>query len=113
VSRRSRQWKVLEKDVAKAFLNIGGKRVSRGSNFGLKSVDVRCSKAKALKIDAKYRVRHAHHRFMDEIVRKYCSKPTHVPVLVTKSHNQRGAFATVPLDFLAKLLDRYYLGEGG
>lgn len=113
-ARNSSAWKDLEREIVKAFEELKAKRVYRGGDFSQKDVDVklRLNKAtKKLQIDGKYRKKHAHHTFMNEIIRKYCYKPGRVPVLVTKHWNQRGAFATVPLDFLAKLLVRFYKGE--
>ncbi len=101
---RSQQWKSLERAAAEA---LGGNRVLRGANFAVSDVDVLIPDLPFLKVDAKYRVKHAHHTFMAEIKAKYCTKPTDIPVLVTKSHNQVGAYATVPLAFLGALLDVY------
>lgn len=97
----SKAWKDLERQVAKT---LRGKRISRGDDFSRSDVDVICE-FRALKIDAKFRAKHGHHTFMNEIERKYCTKPGDVPVLVTKTPGQQGAYVTVPLDHYALLLD--------
>lgn len=99
--RNSKAWRDLERLVAKA---MRGKRISRGDDFSRSDVDVRCE-FRALKIDAKFRAKHGHHTFVNEIIRKYCTKPGDVPVLVTKTPGQQGAYVTVPLDHYAKLID--------
>jgi len=104
--KRSQSWKDLEKLVASKAKEYGlrAKRVSRGADFGKKSVDVKIYDAIFLKIDGKYRKSHAHHTTLAEIKRKYCSKLKHVEVMVSKHHNQQGAFVSVPLDFFMWLL---------
>lgn len=100
MARRSQAWKNLERQVAKA---LGGKRVCRGANFSVSDVDVDLSDIPYLKIDAKYRKRHSHHSFMEEIKEKYCNEGD-IPVLVTKHHYQDGAYVTVDLEFFSILL---------
>lgn len=100
--RSKTAWKKAE---AKAAEKLKGRRVLRGANFAVSDVDVIVDDFPHLKIDSKYRTRHAHHSLMAEIVAKYCKHPEDIPVLVTKHHNQVGEYATVPLEFLGLLLD--------
>ena len=108
--RQSQSWKNLERQVAKAFK---GRRISRGDDFARMDVDVVLDDLPELRIDAKYRTRHAHHTFMREIEEKYITDDGQEPVLVTKHHNQTSAYVTVRLEFMALLLDvlRAYNGE--
>lgn len=99
----SQAWKKLERDVAKA---LGGERILRGDDFSKKDVDVRVSDFESLQIDAKYRQRWAHHRFLDEVESKYCdTKAGHMPILVTKHLLQRGACVTLRLEHFGCILD--------
>jgi hypothetical protein len=99
--RQSQAWKNLERETAGA---LGGTRVTRGANFAISDVDVILPDLPQHKIDAKYRVKHSFHKFLEEIVEKYCEKGD-IPVLVTKSHNQVGAVVSVYLSDFAVLLD--------
>lgn len=100
--RQSQAWKNLERLVAKA---LKGKRISRGDDFARMDVDVVVPDLPELRIDAKYRTRHAHHTFMKEIVEKYIDKDEQEPVLVTRHHHQKSAYVTVRLEFFAFLID--------
>lgn len=100
--RQSQAWKNLERQVAKS---LKGRRISRGDDFSRKDVDVVLDDLPELRVDAKYRTRHAHHTFMREIEQKYITKDTEEPVLVTKHHNQTSAYVTVRLEFFGFLLD--------
>lgn len=101
---RSKAWKSLEKEAAKA---LKGQRVSRGDDFGKSDIDVYLIDLPFVKIDAKYRASHAHHTLLKEIEEKYCKHPADVPVLVTKHHNQRGSNVTVPMYFFAELIKAF------
>lgn len=101
MAKQSQAWKNLERQAAKA---LGGNRVLRGANFAIEDVDVKVDDLPFLKVDAKYRVKHSHHTLMAEIERKYCKESTDIPVLITKHHNQTGAYVTVPLEFFSDLL---------
>lgn len=99
-----KSWKRLEKTVAE---KLGGRRILRltaPAPSYLSCPDVELPQFPGLKIDAKYRERWAHHSHLREIARKYCSEPEHEPILVTKEHGQHGAYVTVRLEFLARLL---------
>lgn len=100
-NKLSKAWKGLERLVAET---LKARRVLRGSDFSVKDVDV-ISEFRALRIDAKYRNKHAHHTFMAEIERKYCVKEGDVPVLVTKHPGQDGAYVTVPLKHYGELIE--------
>ncbi len=97
----STSWKMLERLAA---FHMKGRRISRGSDFSVKDVDVIVD-FRALRVDGKYRRKHAHHTFMQEIGRKYCVYEGDVPVLVTKHPGMKGAFVTVPLEHYGHLLD--------
>ncbi len=99
---RNNTWKALEKDVAKV---LRGKRVSRGSNWGFSTVDIRVKDIPLLKIDCKKRKNHAGHSLMREIERKYCTKPGDLPLLVTKEYGPSPMYAAVPLALFADLLE--------
>lgn len=108
--RNSQQWKALERQIAKEFNRVGipAKRISRGADFGKEDVDVDVPSFPWLKIDGKYRKRHSHHTTYREIERKYCENPEDIAMLVTKSHNQKGAYATLPLDFVVELFAKAF-----
>jgi len=95
----SRRWKQLERDAARA---LGGKRVPRWLDFGVSAPDV-LVEAFCLVVDAKAHKKFAHHTLLEAVRTKYCEREQ-VPCLVTKGARQIGAYATVPLDFLAELL---------
>ena len=95
-------WKDLERLVAKS---LGGERVLRGADFSIKDVDVKVDDFPHLILDAKYRQRWGHHRFVEEVKKKYCKSPEDIPILITKHPRQRGAVACLPLDALGRLLD--------
>ncbi len=99
---RSNAWKNLEKEIA---LELRGERVSRGADFSVKSVDVKVHDFPFLKIDGKYRQRWSHHKFLDDIVEKYCEEPGDIPILVTKHPRLRGAYVSLPLESFAIFLD--------
>lgn len=100
----SQRWKDLEREAARA---LGGKRVVR-PDFGEPDVDVTVPAWPELRVDCKAYKRFAHHSLMQDIERKYCDRPGQVPVLVTKHERQRGAYVTVPLDWLGQVLARMW-----
>lgn len=102
MARQSQAWKGLERLVAKV---LGGRRISRGDNFAREDVDVVLEDLPELRIDCKYRTRHAHHTHLKEIIRKYASEPGQEPVLVTKHHNQPSGYVTIRLEFFSLLID--------
>lgn len=103
---RSQAWKALEREAADV---TGGTRVLRGADFGVSDVDVHVADLPHLKVDAKYRVKHAHHTLMNEIVEKYCKMEKDEPVLVTKHHRQVGSYVTIRASFFRELLSAYRL----
>lgn len=106
--RNSKAWKGLERLVAE---ELRGERVLRGANFAIKDVDVKNDFA-ALQIDAKFRARHGHHKFMREIERKYCKRDGDVPVLITKEPGQASGYVVIPLRHYALLLDVLRIWSG-
>lgn len=100
--KQSEAWKNLERQAAQA---LGGVRVLRGDDYSQSDVDVLIPAFPELKVDCKYRQKHAHHSLMEIIRQKYCEVEFDVPVLVTKHRNQSGACVTVDLDYFARLLD--------
>ena len=111
-SVRNASWKELEKAGARI---LRGKRVSRGADFSFSDVDIKVADIPFLKIDCKKLKRHASHTLMREITRKYCPDEGDLPLLVTKEHGPSPVYASVPLDFLAQLLDivRVYAKDKG
>jgi len=101
-------WKRLEKSAAEM---LGGVRVQRVStpylseSWFLPAPDVIVAGPFCLVVECKRRKRFAHHGYLRQVFEKYCHNGEE-PVLVTKEHGHRGAFATVRLEFLAKLLKR-------
>lgn len=98
--KQSQSWKSLERLVAQ---KLGGRRVLRGANFSQKDTDVELPDFPHWALDCKYRAKHAHHRFLAEIRKKYCG-PGNVPVLITKARSERGAVVSMSLDDFACLL---------
>ncbi len=102
MAKQSGAWKALEREVAKA---LRGERVLRGGDFSKADIDVRVPDMPGLQIDAKYRQKWGHHRFLAEVVRKYCRSSDDMPVLVTKTPRQRGAVVVMDLEHFGALLD--------
>jgi hypothetical protein len=99
--KRSKRWKTLERDTAEA---LGGRRVVEDWTLFKERPDVLVDDFR-LVVDAKAYARFAHHALLDAVRRKYC-QPGDVPVLVTKHAGQVGAYVTVPIDFLASLMNQ-------
>lgn len=93
-------WKELEKKTADA---LGGKRINRSQDYGVSDVDVVVPDFPGMRIDCKYRKRHAHHSLVEEIRDKYCTEGQ-FPVLVTKHHSGRREYVTLDLVYFAALL---------
>lgn len=100
----AKRWKALEQATADA---LGGERVTTPWFLFNERPDVVVGLPGALRliVDCKAYRRFAHHTLLEAVQSKYC-EPGDVPALVTKAQGQRGAYATIPLDFLAGLLDR-------
>lgn len=101
MTRQSQAWKAHERAIAAA---LGGRRISRGDDFSRVDVDVVVDDFPFLRIDGKYRQRHAHHQLLTEIRKKYC-EPGDMPVLVTKQAREHGAVVSVSLEDFGRLLD--------
>lgn len=95
-------WKDLERLVA---AELNGVRVMRGADFSKSDVDVKVADFESLRIDAKYRQRWAHHKFLDEVRTKYCSDTDDIPILITKAAKQRGAVVCLSLSDFGILLN--------
>lgn len=95
----SRAWKDLEKATAEA---LGGRRVHRRWDLFERAPDVIVADHNLI-CECKYRTRWAHHGLIEQAQAKYCLGGERI-ALVTKAHGQQGAYATVPLDFLAAIL---------
>ena len=104
--KRSQRWKALERTAAD---KLRGRRIVR-QDFFESSPDVEVTDMKIL-AECKAYNRFSFHGHMDQAA-KYC-RAGETPVLITKSANQIGEFATVPLDFLASLLDEIRATRGG
>ena len=100
MSKRSERWKTLERIAAR---KLGGERVQRWLDFGQTAPDV-LVKDFGLIVDCKAHARFSHHALMENIQRKYCER-NETPVLISKHSKQVGEYCTVPLDWLANLLD--------
>src|SRR5260221_8257499 len=101
IDSMSKPWKELEKEAAK---KLGGIRIVRGNDYGKSDVDVVVPDFIPLRIDCKYRSRHAHHALIEEVRSKYCADGGY-PVLVTKHRLSRREYATIDLDLLGALLE--------
>lgn len=97
----SKAWKELERTVAR---KLGGKRKLRGADFSASDFDVEVADMPHLRIDAKYRASHAHHRLLREVRDKYCTDEVHVAVLVTKARGEHGEVVSLSLDDFARLI---------
>jgi len=95
---RSTRWKALERTAAR---KLGGRRIVR-ADFFESSPDVRIDDFN-LVVECKTRKSFSFHRHMEQ-ARKYC-RPGEVPCLATKAEGQIGEYVTVPLDWLASLMD--------
>lgn len=94
------RWKDLERTAAR---KLGGRRVVREHLFD-SAPDVLVPDFKLL-VECKAYQRFKHHTLLDTAREKYCHHDE-VPCLVTKHSGQRGEYCTVPLDWLAGVLDR-------
>lgn len=94
-------WKELEKKTA---LALSGTRINRAADYGISDVDVVLPDFPQLRVDCKYRTRHAHHSLIEEIRSKYCANNGDYPVLVTKHHHSQREYVTVDLVFFGALL---------
>ena len=100
----SKRWKDLERLAAEA---LGGRRITEPWFLFRERPDVIVPLAdgRRIVIDCKAYQRFAHHTLLEACQAKYCTGAD-VPALVTKHSGQRGAYITVPLDFMAELLKR-------
>lgn len=94
-------WKELEKKTASV---LGGVRINRALDYGVSDVDVLIPDLLPLRVDCKYRARHAHHSLMEEIRDKYCSDGQ-FPVLVTKHHSSHREYVTCDLVLFGAILE--------
>lgn len=97
----SRRWASLEKQTAEV---LGGRRIHRVWFEFESAPDVEVPDFNLI-VDAKAYKRFAHHTLIETVREKYCACDE-IPVLVTKAQGQRGAYATIPLSFLAELLSQ-------
>jgi len=101
---KSQAWKDLEREVAR---RLGGERnLKRSLNWAVEDHDVSV-KDFPWKVDCKYRTRPwRHHYYVKEIKVKYC-KGDEVPVLVTRSKGEHGAYVTMTLSDFAGLITAF------
>jgi len=95
----SKAWKLHEKRTAEA---LGGKRISRGANFGESMPDVM---HESLSIECKYRAKLS--RFLMDGLRqaeKY-SDGKKIPVLCLKQRGMRGALVVMKIEDFKKILE--------
>ena len=99
----SRRWKDLERMAAEA---LGGERVTVPWQLFKARPDVVAPLPEGrLVVECKQYARHAHHRHIEKCVSLYCDHAGDVPCLVTRENGSGKAFITVPLSFLAELLN--------
>lgn len=103
----SSRWKDLERTAA---AKLGGKRVVREDIFE-KAPDVLIPDF-GLLVECKAYRRFKHHTLLDVSRRKYCHSGE-IAALVTKHSGQRGEYCTVPLDWLAGVLDEVRAARKG
>jgi len=96
--RRSERWKALERTAAD---KLGGRRVHR--RLFEKAPDVIVEDL-GMVIECKAYSKFAHHSLIEVAQNKY-AEGGEVVALVTKASGQRGEYVTVPLDWLADILD--------
>ena len=99
--KQSQRWKALEKATAEA---LGGRRIRRRWDLFESAPDVVVTDSGII-AECKTRKRFSHHGLLEEARRKYAQNGETV-ILVTKAEKQVGAYATVPLDFFAALLNQ-------
>lgn len=99
----SQRWKNLERTAAEV---LGGTRVVEHWTLFRERPDVIVGlrDGRRLVVDAKAHKAFSHHTLIDSVRKKYC-RPGDVPCLVTKSARQIGEYVTIPLSFLAELLN--------
>lgn len=95
-------WKQLERDTA---LILGGKRISRGADFGQTDVDVKIEDFPSFKIDTKRYKRLQTFSLFDTVKKKYCKNPQDEPVLVLRQSGKQYILAVIKLDLLGKILN--------
>jgi len=110
MSKKSMAWKDLERSAADA---LGGERVTTPWFLFEERPDAVASlpDGRRLIIEAKYRQKMWHHSVLNDCQTRYCQGDD-VPCLITKSHNQVGAYCTLPMDFVSELLKHYRNHEG-
>lgn len=97
--RGSARWKELERTAAR---KLGGRRVHR--RLFEKAPDVLVPEF-GLIVECKAYAKFAHHTLIETAQGKY-AEPGETVALVTKAEGQRGEYVTLPLDYVASLLDQ-------
>ena len=95
-------WKQLERTTAAV---LGGKRVSRGADFGQVDVDVKIPDFPTLKVDTKRYKRFRVFSLFDIVKKKYCKKPKDESVLVLRQSGKKYILAVIDLNLLSKMLN--------
>jgi len=94
----SKAWKMHEKRTAEA---LGGKRVSRGANFGESMPDV---EHESLSIECKYRKKISSF-LKDGLTQAQKYDPRKIPVLCLKQRGMRGALVVMKIEDFKKILE--------
>lgn len=102
---RSLRWKTLERTVAR---KLRGRRIVREDLFE-KAPDVLIPDF-GLVVECKAYKAFSFHRHLEQ-ARGYC-RPGEVPCLATKAEGQHGEHITVPLNWLAAILDEIRVARG-
>jgi len=94
----SKAWKMHEKRTAEA---LGGKRISRGANFGESKPDV---EHPLLSVECKYRQKLSKF-LLDGLKQAEKYDPRKIPVLVVKEKNMKGSIAILRLKDFVNLIN--------
>ena len=100
--KRTSTWKQLERDSAKL---MGGERVSRGANFGIKDVDVKIEDFPSFKVDTKRYKKFRVYSLYESVKKKYCKSTKDNAILILRQWNKRTKLAVIDLELLVKLMD--------
>ena len=99
----SERWKDLERHVADT---LGGVRVVEDWTLFRQRPDVivQLPDTRRMVVECKAYQKFAHHTLIEGCQAKYCGS-NDIPALATKAAGQRGAFITLPLQFVSELLE--------
>ena len=101
--KKSDRWKTLERHVAST---LNGVRVVDDWTLFRQRPDVivQLPDSRRIIVECKAYEKFSHHTIIEGCKEKYCTG-TDIPALATKAAGQHGEFVTIPLEFLAQLLE--------